>query len=172
MWSQQAHWPGRVEIQKKKVWERFLDILLLWTVLLLSSGHVFTKCICLDLSPWYNNVLCFQFVGFLYYFSQLSQPRLRPSRRHWRPRRLCWRECTATGRRRSGPALPSAGPRLCAWGGSLSTLGRAHHEGTSEFTNRKGRRSHISYCMIRCGRVINLFDSLWVHDTGPGVAPV
>lgn len=87
-----------------------------------TTLYLFIVC----LIDWFVNV------AWSYFFQQLYRLRLRPSPRLLKPRRLCWRVSTARGRRRSGPPQPSAGPRPCVWGGSLSTLGRALHAETSE----------------------------------------
>lgn len=95
----------------------------------------------------------------LWIFVQLYRLRPRPSPRPLKPRRLCWRVSTARGRRRSGPPQPSAGPRPCVWGGSLSTLGRALHAETSETSMLFSAlsRVHLLLCdkcfKIRCFRM-------------------
>lgn len=64
--------------------------------------------------------------------SKLSRPRLRPSQRPWRPKRLCSRAYTARGRRKSGLLPPSVALKPSVSAGSPSILARVLLAGTSE----------------------------------------
>lgn len=88
---------------------------------------------------------------------QLSLPRLRPSQRLWRPKRLCSKVYTAKGRRKSGLLLPSVALKLCVSVGSPSIPARVLHEETSKPLTLITKLKNVCEWWFNAIKVWNIF---------------